>query len=50
MATKPKTPVKHTLAVVKSPKKIGDKIVKAQFVQKSLTGNTLFPVPYLGFF
>lgn len=46
MSTKPKTPVKHTLAVLKMPKKIGDKIVKAQFVQKSLTGNPLFPVPY----
>lgn len=46
MATKPKTPVKHILAVLKMPRKIGDKIVKAQFIQKALTGNALFPVPY----
>ncbi|MBI4944932.1 MAG: hypothetical protein HY840_00865 [Bacteroidetes bacterium] len=46
MATKPKTPIRHILAVLNMPKPIGDKIVKAQFIQKSLTGNSSFPVPY----
>src|ERR1035441_1940895 len=46
MSNKPKTPIKHILAVLKMPKKIGDKIVKAQFVQKSLSNNPNFPLPY----
>jgi hypothetical protein len=46
MSNKPKTPVKHILSVLKMPMKISDKIVKAQFIQKSLTGNANFPVPY----
>jgi hypothetical protein len=46
MSNKPKTPVKHTLVVLNLPTQIGDKIVKAQFIQKSLTGNVNFPLPY----
>ena len=46
MAHKPKTVVKHILAVLKMPKAIGDKIIKAQFVQQKLTGNANFPLPY----
>ncbi|MBI4946541.1 MAG: hypothetical protein HY840_09085 [Bacteroidetes bacterium] len=46
MANKPKTITKHIIGVLKNPRAVSDKIVKAQFVQKSLTGNVNFPVPY----
>lgn len=38
--------MKRILAVLKMPKKMGDKVVKAQFIQKSLTDNANFALPY----
>jgi hypothetical protein len=46
MTKNTKVLVKHILAVLKMPAKIGDKIIKAQFIQSKLTGNANFPVPY----
>jgi hypothetical protein len=46
MATKPKVIIKHIIAVLNMPTLIGDKIIKAQFIQSKLTGNASFPVPY----
>ncbi len=46
MTKNTKVLVKHTLAVLKMPSKIGDRIIKAQFIQNKLTGNANFPVPY----
>ena len=38
--------VKHLLAVLKMPGKIGDKIIRMQFILGKLTGNTDFPTPW----
>jgi hypothetical protein len=46
MTKNTKVLVKHTLAVLKMPSKIGDRIIKAQFIQNKLTGNANFTVPY----
>jgi hypothetical protein len=46
MSTKPKVIIKHIIAVLNVPRTIGDKIIKAQFIQSKLTGNANFTVPY----
>ena len=38
--------IHHNIAALKMPKKIGDKIIKAQYIQNKLTGNPNFTVPY----
>jgi hypothetical protein len=48
MSKNNKVLIKRTLAVLKTPVKMGDKIIKAQFIQSKLTGNANFPVPYPG--
>ena len=35
----------HFIAVLKFPTRIGDKIIKAKFIVKEMTGNTSFPSP-----
>jgi hypothetical protein len=40
------TAIHHNIAVLKMPKKIGDKIIKAQYILSKLTGNANFPTPY----
>jgi hypothetical protein len=45
MATKPKTIIKHMQAVLKMPKRIGDKLTKAQTIVAKMTGNAYFPAP-----
>jgi len=38
--------VKHTIAVLNMPRKMGDKIIKAKFIQQKLTNNADFPPPF----
>jgi hypothetical protein len=38
--------IKHLLAVLKMPGKIGDKIIRMQFILSKLTGNLNFPTPW----
>jgi len=45
MATKPKTIIKHLLAVLKMPKRIADKITHAQNIVSMMKGNAYFPTP-----
>jgi len=42
----PASTQKHVKAVLNMPDKIGDKILKAKFIQQKLTGNTNFPTPF----
>jgi len=45
MATKPKTLVKHILALLKMPRTIADKITHAQSISSKVAGNPNFPNP-----
>lgn len=46
MSGKTTTVIRHLIVVLKMPRRIGDQIIKAQFVQKALTGNVNFPAAY----